>query len=68
MFCYFFFFHFASIDPDEIVSGNIEAILAILWALIWHYSIASTIIDCSQINNTIDSYESKKHRYFVYRK
>lgn len=50
------------LDPSKIVSGDIETILAVLWSLIWHYSIASTIFESQQINNTTDLYESKKHR------
>lgn len=50
------------LDPGKIISGDIEIILAVLWSLIWHYSIAATIFESHQISDSIDAYESKKYR------
>lgn len=50
-------------DPTRIICGDLKTILDTLWALIWHYSIASTISDNSRISNAIELYESKKNRY-----
>lgn len=54
--------HVIGLDPDKIISGDIEIILTVLWSLIWHYSIAATIFESHQISNSIDAYESKKYR------
>lgn len=52
----------SALDPNKIISGDIETILSILWLFIWHYSIAATIFESHQISNSIDAYESKKYR------
>lgn len=51
-------------DPNKILCGDVETILSILWSLIWHYSIALNIVENQPKNNPIDTYESKKIRYF----